>query len=161
VARDPRSDLCAREDAAWTTFRGILQPLAVEELLDPTVTPAGWSAKDVMFHVGAWLAECGRMFERMLVGTYVDEDVDVDGLNEEWFQISRRVDLRTALAELMSARNRMLASFDELPAFTAEAGQWFMESGEHHYREHADDLRAWIGRKGAGGSAWLPMGAGP
>jgi hypothetical protein len=114
-----------------------------------------------MVHVGAWLAECGRMFERMLVGTYVDETVDVDGLNAEWFQISRRVDLRTALAELMSARNRMLACFAELPALTGEAREWFRESGEHHYREHAHDLRAWIGRKGARGHGWVPMDAGP
>jgi hypothetical protein len=122
----------------------LLEPLSDEELQDPTLTPEGWSPKDMMFHVGAWAADCARQLERMRLGTWQEPVETVDATNAEWFQLSRTLDLDTVRGELMSGRNRMLQEFGALLEVTPEAQEWFSESGEIHYRNHAAELRSWL-----------------
>jgi hypothetical protein len=77
----------------------------------------------------------------MLVGTFVEPDLDVDGLNAQWLEVSRSVDVETAKAELVSSRARMLSALAALPEVTSQAQEWFEESGDLHYLEHLPELR--------------------
>ena len=43
---------------------------ATSDSSEPSATPDGWSPKDVMFHVGAWLAECAKVLEQIREGTF-------------------------------------------------------------------------------------------
>jgi hypothetical protein len=139
-----REELLAREEAAWQKLHGALAGLTTEQLLTPTLNAEGWAPRDLMFHVGGWLAEAVRQLERMRVGTFAEPDLDVDAINDEWFQLSRRLDVETVEAELMSSRARMLEALAALPEVTPAAQEWFEESGELHYTEHLRELRAWI-----------------
>jgi hypothetical protein len=47
-------------------------------------------------------------------------------------------------AELHRARGAMLERFGALAVLTADADEWFEESGPAHYAEHAPELRAWV-----------------
>jgi Mycothiol maleylpyruvate isomerase N-terminal domain len=143
-----REELFAREEAAWQKLRAALSGLSTEQLHTPTLNPEGWAPKDLMFHIGGWLAEAGRQLERMAAGTFTEPDFDVDGINHEWFELSRRLDLDSVEAELASARARMLAEFAALPEVTPSAQEWFEESGEVHYTEHLRELRSWIAAVG-------------
>jgi Mycothiol maleylpyruvate isomerase N-terminal domain len=139
-----RDELLAREDAAWQKLHAALSELSTEQLHTPTLNPEGWAPKDLMFHIGGWLAEAGRQLERMRAGTFTEPDLDVDAINDEWFELSRRLDLNSVEAELVSSRTRMLSELSALPELTPSAQEWFEESGELHYTEHLRELRSWI-----------------
>lgn len=141
---DRRRQLCEAEEGAWQELHQLLEPLKDEDLQDPTLTPEGWSPRDLMFHIGGWLADCARQLERMRMGTWEEPEEDTDSINAEWFELSRALDLDTVRGELMSGRNRMLQEFGALAEITPEAQEWFEESGAIHYREHIGDLRSWL-----------------
>jgi hypothetical protein len=104
--------------------------------------------KDLMAHVGSWFAETATMLEQMRMGTFRDELLDVDGLNQQWFETWRDKDLRTVKAELMAARSRMLEEWDRLPEADPIAQRWFRESTSEHYEEHLPRLREWAAELG-------------
>jgi len=145
---DLRRRLCEEEDVAWAKLCELLDRLSPEELEDPTLAPEGWSPKDLMFHVGGWLADCGRQLERMRAGTFVDPQDDTEAVNAEWFELSKTLDLDTVRAEFVSARTRMLHEFGELPEVSAVAQEWFEESGAIHYHKHIEDLERWMSTRG-------------
>jgi Mycothiol maleylpyruvate isomerase N-terminal domain len=131
------------EDQGWTELRSLVTPLTPEQ-----TTRDGyfddWSVKDLMAHLGCWMAEAATMLERMRMGTFDGWDDDVEGRNRQWQETWRDVDLRIVWAELHSARARMLEEWDRLAEITDDADEWFRESAEEHYAEHLPRLRAWV-----------------
>ncbi len=141
-----REDLMAAEERAWTAFNAELQGLGPEQLEAPGLTADGWSLKDLLWHVGCWWAEAGQQLERIRMGTYEEMDWQTDARNAEFLAEGRRVDLATVRLELVSARSRALAEFGRLDELTRAAEDWYQESGELHYRDHAEDVRAHVAR---------------
>ena len=92
------------EDEGWLAFHALLHRVPPSRIEEPRVTPEGWSAKDVMFHVGAWLAEASRQLERIREGTYEPPAASTQTLNDEWFALSRTLDPATVWAELEASR---------------------------------------------------------
>jgi hypothetical protein len=142
-----REEHLRAEDEGWTELKSLLDALSPQQMLEPGLTPEGWSVKDLLWHLGAWSAEAGIMLERIRTGTYDGwgQAASVDELNARFLEEGRRVDLATAKSELYAARNRALMEWAALPEVTPEAEEWFRESGPEHYQEHLDDLRAWVG----------------
>jgi hypothetical protein len=138
--------LLREEDDGWTSLHGVLGSIPKERLEEGGVTDDGWSPKDVMFHVGAWLAEAARQLERMRVGTYVVEGDSVEDRNRAWFELSRTLDVPTARAELESSRVIAREALAALPELSPEAREWFEESAGLHYAEHVPDLVRWLER---------------
>jgi len=137
--------LLAEERAGWEELRSVLDRIPLDRIEEPGVTPEGWSPKDVMFHVGAWCAECANQLEQIRLGTFVNqEDWEEDRRNREWFETSRRLDVSTVRAELHTAHARMLREWEALSEITPAAWEWFEESGSLHYAEHVRDLRGWL-----------------
>ena len=132
------------EEEGWRMLHDVLGRIPKDRLDEPSVTDDGWSAKDVMFHVGAWLAEAARQLERIREGTYVDEGVSVEDRNRAWFALSRTLDLPTVRAELESSRIMARDALYALPELTAEAREWFEESAGLHYAEHVPGLVRWL-----------------
>jgi hypothetical protein len=139
--------LLAEEDAGWRDLRAAFAAVPDKRFEEPGVTPEGWSPKDTMFHVGAWLAECASVLERIEAGASGgDDDESTDEKNASWFAMSRQLDVRTVRAELEAARVSARLRFGSLTRITPEAWSWFQESGPLHYAEHAADLRDWLVR---------------
>ena len=61
--------LLAEEDGGWRGLRTCSRSIRDDRFEEPTVTPEGWSPKDVMFHVGCWMADCAGVLERITAGT--------------------------------------------------------------------------------------------
>jgi hypothetical protein len=141
-----REDLLRSEDRGWNELHSLVETLSRQQMLEPGLTPDGWSVKDLLWHLGAWWAKAGVMLERMRVGTYEggSHGSSVDELNARFLEEGRRLDLATVTAELYAARNHALVEFAALPEVTPEAEEWFRESGPEHYDEHMDDLRGWV-----------------
>jgi hypothetical protein len=140
---DRRAQLQADEDTAWTAFHALIERVPADRL-DEATLPAGWTVKDTMFHVGAWLADCGDELQRIAAGTFVRTDENSDRQNAIWLETSRDLDASTCRAQLESGRIHMLHCFASLPEIDVDAIEWFEESGALHYRKHAADLEGWL-----------------
>lgn len=140
--------LLADEERAWRELAALFARIPPVKFEDPSVTPEGWSPKDVMFHIGAWLADCGMQLERMRAGTFDAEEETgetVERRNAEWFALSKAMDASDVRVEFTAARQRMVEEFGTLPEVTDEAREWFEESGAIHYAKHVADLQGWLG----------------
>lgn len=142
--------LLAAEETGWRALHATFDRLTPDLMERPGLNDEGWAAKDMVFHVGAWLAECGWQLERIRMGTYSSPDQDTDEMNRAFLESSRAMDLDSVFAELHAARNRALQVFGELPEVTPAAWEWFEESGPLHYEEHRKELDAWADQLLAG-----------
>ncbi len=144
--------ILVEEDEGWRALLRTLHRIPEERMDEPTVTPEGWSPKDVAFHVAAWLAEACAYLQRMKAGTFDPAEdptrEQIERMNAAWFQASRTMDLSTVRAELEAARACMRLAWGELPEITADAWSWFDESGPRHYADHVRDLDRWLGDEG-------------
>ncbi len=138
------SELMAAEDAGWGELHALMDSLSPEDAERPGYYPEGWSAKDVLAHVGSWLAETTVILERIRAGTYRPEEIDVDAMNDQFLEALKDVPLQTVRAQAWSARTRMLQAWGALGDLPDEARFWIRKAGAEHYDEHLPRLREWV-----------------
>ncbi len=143
-------EMLVREDEGWRRLRAVFARVPADRFESPGVTPEGWSPKDVMFHVGAWLVECGDVLDRIRDGSLRSEKYDEPGtterINTAWFERSRDMAGSDVRAVFESGRVRAREALGGLGEVTTDAWEWFEESGPQHYADHAKDLEAWLAR---------------
>jgi hypothetical protein len=100
--------------------------------------------KDLLAHVGTWLAEAGMMLERIAAGTYRHGELDVDAVNERTLQALRNVAFPVVTAQASASRSRMRHALVELREPSTEATWWIRKAGPDHYAEHLPRLREWV-----------------
>jgi hypothetical protein len=144
---DKRYELVRAEDEQWAQLCGLLGGLDPETLERPGVTP-DWTGKDLVAHLACWMAECANVLERMRLGTWERQPLDLDAMNARFYEACRDLDLPTIRAELESARTRMLQEWGWMGEQTPEAEEWFRESGPAHIEEHLPALRRFVEGKG-------------
>jgi len=139
--------LLADEEDGWRRLCARFEAVPAERFSEPTLTSDGWSPKDAMFHVGAWLEDCAQVLDQILLGTFrrEDADEDIEGINRAWFERSRSMAAGEVRAAFADGRRRAVEGFTSLPQVTPEAWEWFEESGPLHYAKHVRDLEAWLG----------------
>jgi hypothetical protein len=148
---DRRRELFAEEDAAWLGLDAIVDGLGPDLMTQTDLTPEGWSVKDLLAHLAAWMAEAACQLERVREGTYRVETLDVEAMNAEFYEANKDLPVNVVRAELHAARTRMLTELDALPELSTDAEEWFIESGVKHYGEHLLQLAGWAGRHGSAG----------
>jgi Mycothiol maleylpyruvate isomerase N-terminal domain len=138
------SELMAAEDAGWDELHALIDSLTPEELERPGYYVEGWSAKDLLAHVGSWLAEAGVVLERIRSGTYRSEEIDVDAMNKLSLEAMKDAPAGEVKAQASAARTRMLQAWAALPEMTPDADFWIRKAGAEHYEEHLTRLREWV-----------------
>src|SRR5262245_9144536 len=141
--RTSAPDLSRAEESAWLELLGVLESLTPEQMDRPGYYPEGWSVKDLMAHVASWQAEAGQVLEQIWNSTFEADTAPTDEMNQRFFEANKDLPLPVVWAELYSSRTRMLVALNALPELTAEAVEWFVESGVEHYEEHLGRLREW------------------
>jgi hypothetical protein len=141
---DPDRELTAEEDRLWTELHDLVDSMPPEEVDEPGYFDEGWSAKDLVAHIGSWLAEAGIVLERIRFGTYRPEEIDVDAINAAFYDLMQDVAFPDVRAQAFTARNRMLRAWLALPDGSPEADRWIRKSGPEHYAEHLPRLREWV-----------------
>jgi hypothetical protein len=133
------------EREGWHELVDLVRSLTREECLEPGYyeDPA-WTVRDVVAHVGTWLAEAEVQFERMGAGTYEGHDLDVDALNASFLAAMEGQPWNVAWVQANAGRTRMLEEWWLLKQPTEEAGWWIRKSGCDHYTEHLERLREWV-----------------
>jgi hypothetical protein len=129
----------------WYEIAALARSLTPEECLIPGYfRDPDWTVRDVVGHLGAWLAEASVQFERMLGGTYEGHAVDIDALNAEFLAAMAGQPWEVVWLQANAGRTRMLQVWVQLRTPNAEAAWWIRKSAVDHYHEHLPRLREWV-----------------
>ncbi len=133
------------ERNGWYEIADLVRSLTPEECLEPGYQrDPDWTVRDVVAHLGTWLAEAEIQFERIAAGTYAGHDIDIDALNADLLAAMDGQPWDVVWVQATSGRSRMVAEWHLLDSPTDEAAWWIRKSGSDHYAEHLDRLRTWV-----------------
>ena len=132
------------ERSGWYELASLVRSLTPDECLVPGYfRQPDWTVRDLVAHLGTWLAEAEVQFERMSAGSYEGHEVDVDELNTTFLEAMEGQPWEVAWVQANAGRTRMVDELRLLQQPTEEAVWWIRKSGGDHYAEHLDRLRAW------------------
>jgi hypothetical protein len=141
--RPPDAEIEA-ELRGWYELLGLVRSLTPDERNAPGYYDAPiWSVRDVVAHIGAWLAEAEIQLEQIAAGTYQGHAIDVDELNADFLEKLADQPWDTAWLQANAGRTRMLQAWYGLAEVNEEAAWWVRRSGYDHYAEHLGRLREW------------------
>ena len=144
-AGHPFGEAIESERVGWYELVALVRELTPEECLEPGYyRDPDWTVRDVVAHLGTWLAEAEVQFERMLGGTYEGHEVDVDALNATFLAAMHGQPWGVAWLQANAGRTRMLEAWYALLDRDEEAAWWIRKSGAEHYAEHLDRLHEWV-----------------
>jgi len=134
------------ERLGWYELADLVRSLTPAECLTPGYyREPDWTVRDLVAHLGTWLAEAEVQFERISAGTYEGGEVDVDRLNAAFLAAMADQPWDVAWVQANAGRTRMIEEWYLLSQPTEEAAWWIRKSGGDHYAEHLGRLREWIG----------------
>ena len=133
------------ERAGWHAVIAMVRQLTPAECVVPGYyTDPDWTVRDVIAHLGTWLAEAQIQLERMDAGTYEGHDVDIDAMNAVFLESMSGQPWEVAWVQAHSARTRMLMEWYAHLDRTDEAAWWIHKAGSEHYAEHSSRLGEWV-----------------
>jgi hypothetical protein len=132
------------ERGGWYELVRLVRSLTPEECLEPGYyRDPDWTVRDVVAHLGTWLAEAQAQFERIGAGTYEGHEVDVDALNAALLAGMAGQSWEVAWLQAQAARSRMIEEWFALHEPSGEAAWWIRKGAAGHFAEHLDRLREW------------------
>jgi hypothetical protein len=133
------------ERERWYELIGLVRVLSADECLEPGYYhDPTWSVRDLMGHIGTWLAEAEVQFMRINAGTYEGHAVDIDALNGQFLEAVHGQSWETVSDLAQAGRTRMLQEWSGLTTQNEEATWWLRKAGADHYDEHLERLHAWV-----------------
>jgi hypothetical protein len=139
------------ERRGWYELLPLVRSLTPEECLEPGYyRDPDWTVRDVVAHIGTWLAQAEVQFTRMTAGTYEGHDVDIDALNAQMLDAMQGQPWDVAWVQANAARTRMLAEWYDLREPSDEAAWWIRKCGPEHYAQHMPRLHEWVAELIAG-----------
>jgi hypothetical protein len=145
------------ERLGWYELADLVRRLTPDECLVPGYyRDPDWTVRDVVAHVGTWLAEAEVQFQQITAGTYEGHEIDIDALNATFLAALADQPWEVAWLQATAGRSRMIEEWYRLREPNDEAAWWIRKAGGDHYDEHVPRLREWvaelIGRRRAGSS---------
>jgi len=146
------AEIQAENDGGYE-LSGLVRSLTRAECLEPGYyREPDWTVRDLVGHLGTWMAQAEVQFERLHGGTYDGHDIDIDGLNASFLEAMTDQPWEVAWLQATSGRSRMVETWAALREPDDEAAWWIRKSGSEHYAEHIERLREWaaelVGRRG-------------
>lgn len=133
------------ERRGWYEIVDLVRSVTPEECLEPGYQRnPDWAVRDVVGHLGTWLAMAEEQLEQISAGTYEGHAVDVDALNAAFLVAMRDQPWDVAWVQANAGRTRMIEEWSHLKEQTDEAAWWIRKAGGDHYDEHLGRLRVWI-----------------
>jgi hypothetical protein len=159
------------ERQRWYSMAELVRSLTPAECVEPGYQrDPDWTVRDLVAHLGTWLAEAATQFERIRAGTYAGHDVDVEAINAALLLAMEAQPFEVAWLQANAGRMRMLQEWSIFTTAHEEAAWWVRKSGAEHYDEHLGRLREWtaelisrradphpIGRQARAASPAIPM----
>ena len=98
----------------------LVDSLTAEELLKPGYYSEGWTVRDLMAHLSAWLAEGGNQLEQIHAGTRREGELDVEAANLRFAELTEGIPFDDVYVQAMGfevADARHVARPDRDPYF--------------------------------------------
>ena len=141
--RPYQAELEAERDG-WYELVRLVHLLSPEECLQTGYyADAPWTVRDLVAHLGVWLAEAQVQFERLAAGTYEGHEVNVDALNATLLDGMAGQPWEVAWVQAQAARSRMIEAWFLLREPGEEAAWWLRKSAAQHFAEHLGRLGEW------------------
>ena len=146
MTKDELLNEAARE---YKAFHEALQGLNESQMSE--VWLGTWSVRDIVAHIAGWHAEMGPALERLARGERPVPDsvsyADVDAWNARFTAARRTTPVADVLLELDKTHEYFLRAAAAVPSERFQPGKtaWKIvdQNTAHHYREHAEQIRAW------------------
>jgi hypothetical protein len=133
------------ERRGWYEIAALVRSLTRDECLEPGYyRDPDWSVRDVVGHVGTWLAEAQVQLQRISAGTYEGHNIDIDALNATFLEALADQPWEVAWLQATAGRSRMIEEWYRLREPNDEAAWWIRKAGGDHYDEHVPRLREWV-----------------
>jgi hypothetical protein len=133
------------ERARWKAITAFVEQLSENERVAPGYyRDPDWSVKDLIAHLGAWMAEARVQLLDIAARSYVPHQVDVDEQNAATLAAARAEPWDRVWARTTGARAWMLDAWFSLRGPDEAANQWLRKAGAEHYGEHLSRLRDWV-----------------
>jgi hypothetical protein len=134
------------EYARWSEITALIHMLSADERLAPGYfRDPDWSVKDLVAHLGAWLAEAATQLTNIAARSYEPHDVDIDARNADVLAATREQSYETLWTQAAVARAYMLEHWFAQRGPSDAANWWVRKAGAEHYGEHLPRLRKWVG----------------
>ena len=141
----PYIDDILAERRGWHQLEDLVRPLTPEECLEPGYyRNPDWTVRDVVSHLGTWLAAAAVHLEQISVGTYQHHEIDVDAFNASFLAAMADQPWEVSWVQANAGRTIMLQNWYELADPTDDAAWWIRKSAAEHFAEHLPRLRGWI-----------------
>jgi Mycothiol maleylpyruvate isomerase N-terminal domain len=133
------------ERARWKAITAFVGLLSDDERLAPGYyRDPDWSVKDLIAHLGAWMAEARDELLDIGARSYVPRQVDIEAKNAETLAASKADAWEQVWSRTNDARAWMLEAWFGLSEPDEAANQWIRKAGAEHYGEHISRLRDWV-----------------
>ena len=133
------------ERRGWYELVHLVQTLTPDQCIEPGYyRDPDWTVRDLVAHLGTWLAEAQVQFERLKAGTYSGHDVDIDALNARLLHGMSGQPWAVAWVQANAARTRMIDEWYRLAEPNDEAAWWIRKAANEHFGEHLPRLREWV-----------------
>ena len=143
VTHPYRAEIDGERDG-WYELARLVRLLTPEECLEPGYyRDPDWTVRDVVAHLGTWLAQAQLQLERISAGTYEGHDVDIDALNATLLAAMAGQPWAVAWLQANAGRTRMLDEWYALREPSEEAAWWIRKGAADHFAEHLGRLREW------------------
>ncbi len=133
------------ERAGWYEVAALVRLLTPEECLVPGYQrDPDWTVRDVVAHLGTWLAEAETQLARMSAGTYEGHEVDIDAMNAALLAAMQGEPWLVTWTQANAGRTRMLDEWSTVRGPSHETAWWIRKAGGPHYHQHLGRLDAWV-----------------
>jgi hypothetical protein len=132
------------EADAWNRLHSIIDRVTPDIAELEGYFEEGWTAKDAIGHLGAWMARGATVLRQIAFGTYREGEIDIDAENARYLDALRDVPLDTVHLQAAAAHGELLRAWSQLPEVTPEAAYWVRKAGPEHYAEHLPRLESWV-----------------
>ena len=150
----PKGELLLEAAREYKALHEALHGLNEEQMAE--VWLGTWSVKEIVAHMSGWHRELLPVLERLARGERpVPEGVsydDVDAWNARFAATAHGREVAELLLELDRSHEDFMQAADRVPAERWQPGKTTHrivdDNSAHHYREHADQIRAWRAARG-------------
>lgn len=141
-----REDLLELERDRWTMLQQLLGEVPTSRTDEPTLTPEGWSVRDLVWHLACWNDVVATELESMRAGTFDERfDWNTEENNARFLVSGRSVTYPDALAALQTSRERVVRAMAQLEHVSARALELFSEPAYQHADDHVPEVRRFLG----------------
>jgi hypothetical protein len=154
MSTESREHLLTRMDEEWPSLNALLDSISEGEMDEPGVVDE-WSLKELLGHMIFWAEKAAHDLRAVAEGRIDDiklpgGQTNVDLWNAEAAARGKAMSVADLKAELARRHEEARKALEEVAeaGLAVQLGGWsvglrFAEDTYRHYREHAEQIRAW------------------